>query len=374
MRKLINGKVVNIDNIELFEMAKAGLARGAVTVSSTEALPDENSYSDSIAKVIKMYNVFYKSMPYPLYAIEHDIKYATLGCFLKHTESGSNQMMFLDNGLYVVTDVQSMTAIHIVNNSWSVEHIDAIKRDNVDIENYKEHPAYKEYSWMLQKVLKMDNRDNYYSRFMPEFIRACNNDPMIIRWELQNMLNFNRVPDELSIADNTLIKIDSNEEFTMDIYASGHIQCRNGNTRWDTTGIGIQTHGYDNIVKYDYTLYKKTAGNSKMQKASAEWAANLFGALYKIKCIRYTDKFPMYRGVVLGNTVVIELYGSVYAIDKNGSKEIANNASIYSAHSSDAYIKRATDEDGVTKVAIYKYSVSEKRTKICSIDYHGGNV
>ena len=83
MRKLVNGKVIEIDNIELFELAAEGLALQNTAISSTNDGIEANINSPLVRKYIKQYDVFFKAMPYPLYAIEADIKYATLGNFIK---------------------------------------------------------------------------------------------------------------------------------------------------------------------------------------------------------------------------------------------------------------------------------------------------
>ena len=83
MKKLVNSKVIDIDNIELFEMAAEGMVLQSQTVSNTSDGIDQDMNSPAIQRYIKLYDIFFKSMPYPLYAIESDIKYATLANFIK---------------------------------------------------------------------------------------------------------------------------------------------------------------------------------------------------------------------------------------------------------------------------------------------------
>lgn len=372
MKKLVNGKVIDIKNIELFDMALAGIAMSAKTVSDTSNTINSSIDNDIIAKVLKMYNAFYRSMPYPLYAIEDDIKYAALGSFIKHTQGGNNIVMFTDGGLYVVVDIRTMTAIHIVNNSWSIEHIDSIKTENVDIENYRDHVAYNEYSWLLNKVLKLDGKANFYEEFMPEFVKACNNEPMIIKWELQNMLNFRSIPEKIEIAENTIIDSCTRDEYTVDIYENGYINCKSGNTRW-TIGDEIgQTYATSRERKYGYNVYKKDSDNKEqLKKCNAEWAASIFVVLCRVRSFYKDENFSSYRGVLCGSTPVYEINGSIYTSRKDGTKEISNCSEIYSVDKSDVYFKRVVAYGDIFKVGVYKYNIFDGKVSTCSIGYCG---
>ena len=73
MKKLVNGKVIDVDNIELFELAAEGLALQNTATSNTSDGLDGTIDSLLVRKYIKQYDAFFKSMPYPLYAIEDDI-------------------------------------------------------------------------------------------------------------------------------------------------------------------------------------------------------------------------------------------------------------------------------------------------------------
>lgn len=370
MKKIVNGKVISIKKIELFDKALIGLAKADKVVSNTDSTLDNSINNDKVARIIKMYNAFYKAMPYPLYAIEEDIKYAALGTFIKHTQSGTEQVMFINDGLYIVLDTTRMVAVHIVNNSWAVENISEIKKDNVDIENYKDNIAYNEYRWMLNKVISMDKNANFYANFMPEFVEACNNDPMIIRWELQNILNFNSIPCKINITDNTILDKDNSCEYTLDIYGCGSTNYGNGYTRWDIGNSVKQSVNSRAIKKYDFKVYKKDlSSNDKRKLCTVDWGLRVFSSLYRIKSVCNQSEFPTYHGVVCGSTVVYEVFGSIYAILGDDNIEIANNASIYAVNGNYVYFKRITSLDDIYKVAVYRYSINDGRVSTCSIRY-----
>ena len=101
MKKLVNGKVVDIGNIELFEMAAEGVALRNVAISNTDIGVPEGIDTELMNKLIGQYDVFYKAMPYPLYAVEHDIKYATLANFIKMCNR-QEITMWVDGGLFIL--------------------------------------------------------------------------------------------------------------------------------------------------------------------------------------------------------------------------------------------------------------------------------
>lgn len=370
MKKIVNGKVVDIKNIELFEMAQEGEARGAVAISNTDSTLGDNNKNSDISRIIKMYNVFYKSMPYPLYAIEEDIKYATLGSLIKHTENGDKILMFTDGGLYVVINIKDMQAIHIVNNSWSVVKLDSIKKDNVNMDLYKQHPAYETYVWLLSKILNRDSKANYYECFMGDFLRACNNDPVIIGWELQNILKMCDVPKEIEIPDNTIYNADNEERYIMDIYKSGNLQYNTGDTRWNIGSSISQRQATREVRRYAYKIYRKDDEN-EITQCKVEWAGALFAGIYKIKCIESMEEFPVYKAVVIGNTVVYEVNNRIYIAGSLGSKEIANSASIVTVDKSSIYIRRTIEVRDVQKIVIYKYEIANGRARVCHTKYCG---
>ena len=181
MKKLVNGKVININNIELFELAAEDLARQNTAVSVTSDGIEANMNSPLIHKYIKQYDIFFKYMPYPMYAIENDIKYATLGNFIKSLAK-EKVIMWVDNGLHIKLDEQSGMTLKIVNNTWSIIYSKENKEDNTSMELFKESVGYNEYSWLLKRIINKENTAKFYTEFMPDFVAACNNQPIVIKW------------------------------------------------------------------------------------------------------------------------------------------------------------------------------------------------
>lgn len=82
-------------------------------------------------------------------------------------------------------------------------------------------------------------------------------------------------------------------------------------------------------------------------------------------------EFPEFKGIILGNDIVYEINGSVYACKVNKScnpEEIANSASIYSCKSNTVYLeKHKRVNDKASRVGIYAYNLAEKKARICKI-------
>ncbi|MBO5386753.1 MAG: hypothetical protein J6A59_01230, partial [Lachnospiraceae bacterium] len=257
MKKLVNGKVINIENIELFELAAEGLALQNTAVSSTADGIEANINSALVRKYIKQYDVFFKSMPYPLYAIEADIKYATLGNFIK-AFAKNKIVMWVDKGLHIKLDTESGMTLRIVNNTWSIVYVKEHISDNTSMELFEHSVGYKEYSWVLKKIINKESTANFYNEFMPEFIQACNSQPMILKWELENILTFATIPNKIDFRPNKIINPQADEEYTLDIFCTGSVDTEEKIQSWslsDSDRFGgtkykqIKTYGFDVYAK-----------------------------------------------------------------------------------------------------------------------------
>lgn len=56
---------------------------------------------------------------------------------------------------------------------------------------------------------------------MPSFVQACKNQPMVLKWELSNMLKFGYVPKKQVFLNNSLIDRQKNLIYSIDIYVAG---------------------------------------------------------------------------------------------------------------------------------------------------------
>lgn len=382
MKKVVNGKVVDIRNIELFEKAQESLAIKKTTISVTSDKIGKDVDSSKVGNYIYLYNMFYKSMAYPLYAIEDDIKYATLGNFIKHIV-GNEIKMWVDNGLYIVLDVDSMSVIHIVNDTWSIRNVDSIRKDNTDMSNFVDNIGYAEYTWLLRKVKSKDKDINFYKEFMGDFLSACNNNNMVISWELENMLTFASIPNQIDIEDNTILDISRNKKYTLDIYEDGSINTGEKVKSWALNGQGIRSSCESKrIKKYSYDLYEKVYNSdtetvSKNKKCLKDFGDTtyssvnqMFNLLCGIKNARRAIRFEKFRGYKIDNTLIFEVCGNIYLDMCNGTEptRIATQSELYSIKKNVVYFSRKTKvTESVNKVSIYLYNIKDEKVRLCKI-------
>ena len=268
MRKLVNGKVINIENIELFELAAEGLALQNTAISTTSDGIEATINSPLVHRYIKQYDVFFKAMPYPLYAIEADIKYATLGNFIKSL-SKEKVTMWVNNGLHIRLDANTGMTLRIVNNTWSIVYIKEIRSDNTDMSLFEHSVGYREYSWILDKIKNKQTTANFYTEFMSEFVQACNGQSMVLKWELENILTFGVVPNKIEFKQNKVLHINEDKEYSLDIYCTGTVETEEKIQSWNLTEFGnmssvprykqVKTYGFDAYVKPLYDTIRVMA-------------------------------------------------------------------------------------------------------------------
>jgi hypothetical protein len=376
MKKLVNGKVINIDNIELFELAAEGLALQNTTVSNTADGVEGNINSPLIRKYIKQYDIFFKSMPYPLYAIEDDIKYATLGNFIKALAK-EKISMWVDKGLYIKLDKETGMTLKVINNTWSIMYVKDEKPDNTSMELFRDSIGYKEYSWLLKKIINKETTANFYLEFMPEFIKACNNQPMVLKWELENILTFCTIPNKIDFKQDKIINIQADEEYTLDIYCNGVIDTDEKIQSWslsDSTNAG--TTRYKQMKTYGFDIYAKPLSDGgktsgKLERCKVTGLHNLFMELCGIKNANDMNVFPTFEGMISDNNLVFTIEKRLFVAKSNRlvePKDIAHGVELYTVDKNKIYfIKSKQINDKISKDTLYSYNIVDGSIRLCKI-------
>lgn len=375
MKKLVNGKVININNIDLFERAAEDLARQNTAVSVTSDGIESNMNSPLIHKYIKQYDIFFKYMPYPMYAIENDIKYATLGNFIKSLAK-ERVIMWVDNGLHIKLDEQSGMTLKIVNNTWSIIYSKENKEDNTSMELFKESVGYSEYSWLLKKIINKENTAKFYTEFMPDFVAACNNQPMVIKWELENILTFGSIPNKMDFRQNKIINIDSEEEYSLDIFCTGTAETDEKIKTWSLANGMNDGFRYKTVKTYSFDAYAKplVAGshnNDKIQKCSIKGLHNLFTQLNIIKNDSDMTRFPVFNGAISGSNIVFTIDKTLYIAKSNrlsNPVDVAHNVELYTLDKNKVYfVKSKKIDDKINKESLYSYNITDGVARICKV-------
>lgn len=375
MKKLVNGKVVNIKNIELFELAAEGLALQNTTTSATKEGIESVIDSELVSKYIKEYDIFFRSMPYPLYAVESDIKYVTLGVFIKALSS-SHIDMWVDKGLHINLDKDTGMTLKIVNNTWSIEYNKEPQQDNISLSLFNKSIGYNEYSWVLNKIINNEKTNTFYEQFMPEFVKACNNDPMILKWELENILTFSNIPKKIELRPNRIIDFISEEEYMLDIFCTGTSESTDKVQSLSLINISDITSSYKKIRTYGFESYvKHLSGYSnkkdKIVKKSIVGLQNLFNQLCAIKNAKDISTFPTFYGIIQDSNLIFIVDNKLYISKSNrieSNKDIAHGIQFYSIENNKVYFTKSKKVNNkISKDTLYCYNISDGLTRVCKI-------
>ena len=195
MKKLVNGKVINIDNIELFEKGFEGLVLNKKASSDVKDTLDSDN--ELVRKCVNAYNSVINTLPFPLFAIESNCKYAFIANYiLNKVEDLKAEDIFINECICI--KIEEKKQLKLMYKTWAIEKYtgkpDTAKTVNLD--QFKNEPEYKEMQWCYNKLVNNESIGTYYKEFMKTFIDACNCSSMTLNWELKNILNFGYVPDE----------------------------------------------------------------------------------------------------------------------------------------------------------------------------------
>lgn len=379
----MNGKIVDIKNIEIFEKAAEGMAINRVI---TNTIPNDKLELDfsKIEKLIDLYKSFYRSLPFPLYGIDDDLKYCAAGLFIKKESQDTTLRMWVDSGLYISVDDEKGLVLGFINNSWGILAADTIKEDNLNIQSYYEAVGFEEYVWILANLFKGESTAAYYRTFMPKFVEACNNQALVLKWELSNILLFSPVPDKTRLYTNEIIDLDNNKKYTMDIFIAGTRPTKESQHVWSLTDDEpMQPAIRPKFIKvYGYDLYEKPIvtedaaikpGEDKLKPVELFGVNSLFCTLCNIKNTAELAEFDSYKGFIADNNLVFEVDSRIFVAKSNKyiePKEVARGVEIYAYKQNIVYFLKSRQLGyGVKKETIYSYSLSDGNLRLCRIQF-----
>lgn len=376
MRKIVNGKVVDVINMELFELAAEGLIKQKKAVSNISDGIDKAVNSTRIQTYLKLYDSFIKSMPYPLYAIEEDIKYAALGTFIKGKIKNEDKL-WVRNGLHIKLNDETGMSIHMVNNTWSIEYNTVEQSDNTSLDVYKENIAYDEYKWIVDKALKGESTGAYYNVFMKDFVKACNGSSITLKWELENILTFSNIPEKQEMPENKIVDYDNKVEYLMDIFLKEKVKSKtDSQVTMSLVGNGGVRTVYKETSIYDFDTFSKkfdADSKDKIEKAKLVGMQNVFNTASIIKRGLNLKEYPSFFGFIIEDNIVFSINKRLYMCDKNRVMkpiDIAYNVDVFAIDNSSVYFtKKIKTIERVNKINVYKYNTFDKTTRICGIQF-----
>ena len=173
MKKMVNGQTIDIGDIRLFELAFEGLALNKLAVSNISTTIDKET--DSIKGCIELYNRFYRSLPFPLYSIENNTKYAAIAEYIKFnieknkkavkrkTDEQPDLKFWINNGIYIL--IEEHKALRLVGNTWGLVVVEKEEKDNALLDKFRSEVGYQEFKWALERLKEEKSIGNYYRKY-----------------------------------------------------------------------------------------------------------------------------------------------------------------------------------------------------------------
>lgn len=384
MKKMVNGKVVTIKQIELFEKAFEGLVLGAKASSNLKDTLDTGS--ELVKHCVEAGNKFLSALPFPLFAVETNCKYAFMANYIiDKVEDLKRDDVYVDGCIIIALDRNRV--LKMLCNTWAIESRKEVKNPaSLKLDDYIGDLGYDEFKWCYDRLIKDEGIRDYYKQFMPEFMSACGSIPVTFNWELNHILEFGHVPDEIEVPKNTIVDLNNSYRYFLDIYCCGK-------TRSHDTVMEIHSGGGKFSAKtsnkmmnaYDFDVYGKQVGekgvvkeiDNKIEKKQLECAKSIFIELVREGITDDCVKDVKYTGLIVDDLLFFEIKGKMFMASAKEytamSKQIASRVSIYSYEGSKLYLKNTVRlESGVYKDSIYSYDRLSNVARLCRISFRQG--
>ncbi len=380
MQKLVNGKIVDIGDIRLFEAAFLGLVLNKRAISNINTTIENES--DKVKRSIDCYNAIYRRLPFPIYCIENNAKYAAIAeCMRLTNKEVAKYKMYVNKALYI--EIDKGKVLKLLGNTWGIESIRTNFVENAKLSNFIGDTGYNEYKWVVGKIKDKKGIDKYYKENMPEIIEACNNDNNTLRNELTNILNFKPVPQKLEINENLIIDIQNGDVYRMDVYLVGKVPNNHKVRTFSLSDTDIK-YTDDYLPTYGYKLYKKSVIEDEMLSESVYYGEqtevterdafdSIFENILRLGIKEDTVMSTVVKGIICENCIIYQVGNKIFKCgnrDYSRSVEVVHGVEIYSLKNNKLYLRRLiTDASKVSKETIYSMNIDNGELEICRIRF-----
>lgn len=381
MKKLVNGKAVDIENIDLFKKAFEGIV---LNKKASSAIKDTiETSSGLVKKCVQAYSKFNEALPFPLFSIETDIKYATIANYILHEVTEiSTEDIAIDACIYI--RIEKNKVLKLIYHTWAIEsETDQFKNAaSLDLAEYEKELGYKEFKWGLERIENGEELSSFYEVFMPNFLKACNNEDFILRWELNHILDFGKVPEELKIEENRIVNLETNYKYFIDVFSKEERKSKDSIMQITIKNGRSQVKNVNKLVKvYDFDVYGKAIGTgildrkteNKIEKRQVDGMASLFETILVFGIDTNTVEDIKYRGLIDNDYIIFEIDNNIYECRFSmytRSNLIANNVSIYAYEYPRIYMKKSKKlSSGIYEDTIFAYDLTDKKARLCKIKY-----
>lgn len=381
MKKRVNGKTVEIDEfIGLFHLAGEGVALNR-RASSLVRNTIENR-SEFVRDIVNEYDRILNDLVFPLNMIEEGIKYMTIALVLKERLREKYGEVQMQVGRSICIEVEPDTTLRLLAGTWAIEETqNTYKPTELELDSYSYDTGYKEYKWALDKMLNNESTKGFYKEFMGDFLNACKNEQFILDWELEHMLDFGYVPEQVELPENKLEDIDNDMEYFLDIYSTGQRETNDTMLRLVVSKDGSKASMEKKKIKvYNYEVYGKKltdakGGNKteKVQGAQGKGFSSVFDVLLTDGISDDIVTQLKYYGIISQNQILFEVNKEVYLAPFDSyapPKRLISNVSLYGFESGRVYVSKTERQHyGVTKETIYSYELATGKARICRTKY-----
>ena len=382
MQKLVNGKLVDIGDIRLFEAAFLGLVLNKRAISNINTTIEKES--EMVKRCIDAYNSIYRRLPFPIYCIENNAKYAAIAECMKLTDKTvAKYRMCVSKALYI--EVDKGKVLKLLGNTWGIESIRTNFVENAKLSNFVGDIGYAEYKWVLGKIKENKGIEKYYKENMADIIAACNNDNNILRNELANILNFKPVPQKINLNENIIVDKVTGDVYRMDIYLVGKV----------ANNHKIQTFSFKNenndikytdeyLPTYGYKLYKKSIIEDEMLNESIYYGEqvevddrdafdSIFETIIRLGIKDNDVMSTVVSGIICDDCIIYQIGNKIFKCSNKEytrSVEVVQGVEIYSFRDNKLYLRRlVTDVSKISKETIYSMNIDNGELEICRIRY-----
>lgn len=379
MKKLVNGKVINIENIELFEKGFEGLVLNKKASSDVKDTLDSDN--ELVKQCVTAYNSMINSLPFPLFAIESNCKYAFIANYiLNKVDSISAEDMFVNECICI--KLEDNKQLKLMYKTWAIEKYKGTPETakTIELDQFKGEAEYKEMKWCYDKLVNDESISAYYKEFMKSFIDACSSS-MTLNWELKNILNFGYVPEEIEIDKNRILNPSKKYQYFLDVFCTGKKKTSDSILEIVAGPTPRLTQKNKLVKVYDFDVYGKLIGEgdvdkkaeNKIEKKQLDGMASVFEVIVGLGIDSDTVERIVYRGIIDDDIILFEINGKIYQCKSNEythAELLAVNVSIYSYENGRLYIKNSTKlPSGVYKDNIFSVDVSTKKARLCRTSF-----
>ena len=378
VKKIVNGKLIDIGNYwDLFNEAYRDLSRLYSIGGNSLTFVLKDGLVGNIRDICSEYSNIYSKIPFPLSALESDLKYAFIGLLLA-SKLKLKDSIYVNNGLCICVDDGIYIKFKATN--WSItdeEPVASTKLGSMLI--YEDEIGYSQFLWLYLRLKDNGDISDYYTACFSEIADACNNNNLIIEWELRNILNIHRVPNRMRLIDRCVLDAYSNNVYRVDVLNTG-VKIIGDN------GGGIDNADYidneeDTVNNYS-VIHDISVSNTELKGEHGHIIyANYvsidnkrFNAIKNIADeLGITEIGVGITGLLVINRLIVEVCGNLYDIDIDSGtyKLLATGVKLLGLdvrRTDRVYFKEIEClSNGVIRESIYYYNTED--CVLCDIAY-----